>query len=130
MADRENYDEQLERIMNQLTDSVVALSDGEILAEIHESGADPDEEAASTRAVLRQVCKTLETVNKRLWTLGHTVNPKRWQQGERGYHNTCRHCGLSVNFTLASNAIWGEALIGPCAESDKCAASRREASRR
>ena len=130
MADRENHDEQLERIMNRAADSLLELSDEEILAEIRETGADPQEDAANTRAVLRQASKTLETVNKRLWNLGHTVNPKNWQQGERGYHNKCRHCGLSVNFTMAGNEMWGDALIGPCAESDRYSIARREASGR
>jgi hypothetical protein len=129
MADRENHDEQLERIMNQLADSLLELSDEEILTEIRESGADPQQEAERTHAVLREASRALEAVNKRLWSLGHTVNPKYWQQGERGYHNNCRHCGLSVNFTMAGHEMWGDALIGPCPESDNCTIGRREASR-
>ena len=54
MADKKNHDEQLERIMNQLADSVLELSDEEILAEIIETGADPQEEAERTRFALRQ----------------------------------------------------------------------------
>jgi hypothetical protein len=130
MENKKNHDEQLERIMSQLADSVLELSDEEILAETRESGADPQEEAERTHAVLRQASKALEGVNKRLWSLGHTVNPKHWQQGERGYHNNCRHCGLSVNFTMLGNEMWGDALMGPCSESDKYASRRREASGR
>jgi hypothetical protein len=130
MEGKKNYDEQLENIMNQLTDSVLELSEEAILAETRESGADPQEEAERTHAVLRQASKALEAVNKRLWILGHTVNPKYWQQGKRGYHNNCRHCGLSVNFTIAGNEMWGDALMGPCSESDKYMARRREASGR
>lgn len=130
MADRKNYNEQLERIMNQLADSLLELSDEEILAEMRESGADPQQEAHATYAVVRHTSKALEAVNKRLWNLGHTVNPKHWQQGERGYHNNCRHCGLSVGFALRSDEMWGDALVAPCSESDKSTIGRREVSRR
>lgn len=117
MADNISQDEQLKRIMNCLADSVLELSDEEILAETRGSGADPQEEAERTHSVLRQASKALEAANKRLWGLGHTVNPKYWQHGERGYHNNCRDCGLSVNFTVAGE-VWGDALRGPCPQGD------------
>ena len=123
MADNKNHDEQLERIMSCLADSVLELSDEEILAETRETGADPQEEAERTHAVLRQASKALETVNKRLWSLGHTVNPKYWQHGERGYQNNCQDCGLSVNLNVAGE-IWGDALGRPCRESEQY--TRRE----
>ena len=129
MADNKNHDEQLKRIMNQLADSVLELSDEEIFAETRESGADPQEEAERTRAVLRQASKALEAVNERLWSLGHTANPKSWQHGERGYHNYCRDCGLSVNFTVAGET-WGDALGRPCRESERYAVRTQEASGR
>src|SRR2546426_5741815 len=110
MADKKNHDEQLERIMNQLADSVLELSDEAILAEISETGADPHEEAERTRFALRQASMALEAVNKRLRELGHSVNPKDWRHGERGYNNSCQNCGLSVSFTTATNEMWGNAL--------------------
>jgi hypothetical protein len=125
MENNKSYDEQLKIIMSQLADSVLELSDEEILAETRGSGVDPQEEAERTHAVLRQALKALDAVNKRLWRLGHTVNPNYWQQGERGYHNNCRDCGLSVNFTVTGNEIWGNALGGPCPENT---VRRREAS--
>jgi hypothetical protein len=127
MADKKNHDEQLERIMSCLADSVLELSDEEILAETRESGADPQEEAERTHDVFRQASKALETVNKRLWILGHTVNPKYWQHGERGYHNNCQDCGLSVNFTVAGET-WGDALRGPCPKSDRYTVREQESS--
>jgi len=130
MTDRINHVEKLERIAEQLADSVLELSDEAILAEISETGADPHEEAERTRFALRQASKALEAVNKRLWELGHTVNPKYWQRGERGYNNSCRDCGLSVSFTTATNEMWGNALVGPCPESDQQTIRRREASRK
>ena len=129
MADNKNHDEQLEGIMSCLADSVLELSDEEILAETRESGADPQEDAERTHDVFRQASKALETVNKRLWSLGHTVNPKHWQHGERGYHNNCRDCGLSVNFTVAGET-WGNALGRPCRESERYTVREQESSLR
>lgn len=128
MTDKKNHDERLERIMNQLADSVLELSDEAILAEISETGADPQEKAERTHFILRQSSKTWEAVNRRLWNLGHSLNPKGWQHGEQGYNNKCRDCGLSVGFTTASNEIWGSALIGSCPESPQHTIRKREAS--
>lgn len=128
MADNANHDEQLQNIMNRLADSLLELSAEEILAETRESGDDPLEEAERTHTVFLQASKALEAVNKRLWSLGHTVKLKYWQHGERGYHNNCRECGLSVNFTVAGE-IWGDALRGPCSESDWGIVREQEASR-
>ena len=74
MADKKNHDERLERLMNQLAESVLGLSDEAILAETSEAGADPEQEAERTRLVLRQASKALDNVNKRLSNLGHTIN--------------------------------------------------------
>ncbi len=106
---------------------MLELSDEEILAETRESGADPREEAERTHAVLRQASKALEAVNKLLWSLDHTVNPKYWQHWEQGYHNKCRDCGLSVNFTVTGE-VWGGALVGPCRESERYTVREQEAS--
>jgi hypothetical protein len=65
MTDRINHVEKLERIMEQLADSVLELSDEAILAEITESGADPQQEAECTRLVLRQALKALDDAKKR-----------------------------------------------------------------
>ena len=61
MTDKTNHVEKLERIMEQLAESVLELSDEALLAEITESGADPQEEAERTRLVLRQA---LDNVRK------------------------------------------------------------------
>jgi len=118
MADNTSHDEQLKRIMNQLADSMLELSHEEVLAETRGSGTDPQHEAERTRAVLRQASKALEAVNKRLWSLGHTVNLKSWKHWERNYYNSCRDCGLSVNFTVGGET-WGDALGGPCRRSER-----------
>ena len=129
MADKKNHDERLERLMNQLADSVVGLSDEAILAETSEVGADPKQEAERTRSVLRQASKALDNVNERLSNLGHTINSDGWWRGHWGYHNTCVTCGSFVSFTTATGEMRGEALDGLCPESDQYTIQRREASR-
>jgi hypothetical protein len=54
--------EYLEKLMNQLADSVLGLSDDATLDETRETGDDPDEEAERTRSVLLRVSKA--------WALG------------------------------------------------------------
>jgi hypothetical protein len=115
--------------MNQLAESVLRLSDGAILAETNEAGADPEQDAERTRDVLRQASKALDAVNKRLSDLGHTVKPQDWRRGERGYHNSCLNCGLLVSFTTATDEIRGSALADRCPEIDRrYTIRRREAS--
>jgi hypothetical protein len=65
MTDRINHVEKLERIMEQLADSVLELSDEAILAEITESGGDPQQEAECTRSALRQALQALDNAKKR-----------------------------------------------------------------
>lgn len=66
---RDKQDE-LEVVMNQLAESVLELSDDEILAEIRETGADPDEVAQRTRVVLLRALQQWEEANKRFHDLG------------------------------------------------------------
>jgi hypothetical protein len=63
MTDKINYVEKLESIVERLADSVLELSDEAILAEVEESGADPQEEAERIRLVLQQVSTPVEAVN-------------------------------------------------------------------
>ena len=128
MADKKHHDERLERLMNQLAESVLGLSDEAILAEANEAGADP-EEAERTRLVLRQASKAFDNVNNRLSSLGHAINSNDWRRGQWGYHNNCLNCGSSVSFTTATGEMQGEALDGLCPESDQYTIRRREASR-
>jgi hypothetical protein len=117
MTDKINHDERLERLMNQLAESVLGLSDEAILAEASEAGADPPREAERTRLVLRQASKALDNVNKRLSNLGHTINLNDWRPGQWGYHNHCVNCGSLVSLTTATGEMQGVALDGPCPES-------------
>ena len=129
MTDNKSYDEQLKRIMNHLADSVLEVSDEEILAETLGNGADPQEEAERTRTVLRRPSRVLESANKSLRSLGHTVNPKSWKHRQRNYHNNCRDCGLSVKFTVAGET-WGDALGGPCRRNERYAVKEHDSSER
>ena len=129
MTDKKNHDERLERLMNQLAESALGLSDEAILAETSEAGADPQQEAERTRLVLRQASKVLDNVNQRLSNLGHTINSNDWWRGQWGYHNICQTCGSFVSFTTATGEMRGDALDGLCPESDQYTIRRREASR-
>lgn len=129
MADEKSHDERLERLMNRLAESVLGLSDEAILAETSEAGADPQRESERTRLALRKASKALDKVNKHLSALGHTINSSDWYRGHSGYHNTCATCGSSVSLAAATGEMRGEALDGPCPESDRYASRRREASR-
>ena len=72
MTDRINHVEKLERIPEQLADSVLELSDEALLAEITESGTDPQQEAERTRWVLRQAAMPEGVENQRLSNLVDT----------------------------------------------------------
>ena len=111
MTDKKNHDERLERLMNQLAESVFGLTDDAVLAETNEAGADPEQEAERTRSVLRQASKVFDSVNKRLSHLGHTINSSDWCSGQGSYHNTCQTCGSFVSFTTATGEMRGEALV-------------------
>jgi hypothetical protein len=57
MEKKKNYDEQLSAIMNRLADSVLDMSDEQVVAEERGKGNDPIGEAESVRHVLRQASK-------------------------------------------------------------------------
>jgi hypothetical protein len=117
MAYKTNHDGQ-QRIMNHLADSVLELSDEEILAEVRESGADPQEEAERTSFVLRQAADTWQSENERLSNLGHTINPNYWRCVDGIYHNSCLNCDSLVSFTTATQRMEGNALDGSCPENE------------
>jgi len=59
MTDKKNYDDQLAAIMNAAADSILELSEEELLAEEREAGVDPLKEAERIRDGLRRVSKLL-----------------------------------------------------------------------
>jgi hypothetical protein len=126
MADKNNHDERLEVVMNQLAESVLAQSNEAILAETSEAGVDTQGEAEQTRFVLRQAAKLFNDVNTRLSSLGHIINSNDWRRGQRGYHTTCISCGSFVSFTTTTGEMRGDALDGKCLESEQYAIRRRE----
>ena len=128
MTDKKNHGERLERLMNQLAESVLGLTDEAVLAEPKDTGADPEQEAERTRLVLRQASKVFDNVNKRLSSLGHTINSNDWCSGQGSYHNTCQTCGSFVSFTTATGEMRGDDLGGSCTENGYTT-KKREASR-
>lgn len=128
MTNTNDHHEHLERLMNQLAESVLGLSDEAVLAEPNESGTTTEQEAERTRLVLREASKAFDNVNKLLSIHGHALTSSNWRHGERGYQNNCRDCGLSVNFTVAGD-VWGDALGERCAGIDLPTVGRREVSR-
>jgi len=130
MTYKNNNNEHLVRVINELADSVLGLSDEAILAEVREAGIDPYAEAERTRSVLRDAFELLEDVHRRLSDLGHTVNPNYWQPRHGGYRNDCLNCGASVSFTTATGEMRGKALHRECPASDQYTIYTREASRK
>jgi hypothetical protein len=114
MRSKESYSERLERVMNQLSESVLGLSSDDILAEVSSAALDPEQEAKRVRNVLQKPLQVLDNVNLCLSNLGHAINPSNWQCGPLAYHNTCVHCGLSVSFTIATAEIRGSAVQRAC----------------
>jgi hypothetical protein len=74
MTDRINDVEKLERIMEQLAESVLELSDEALLSEITESGADPQQEAERTRLVLRDATRRQKEEEPRKPNRGDKAN--------------------------------------------------------
>jgi hypothetical protein len=114
MESKECYSERIEKIMNQLSESVLGLSDDGILAEVTAEGHDPQQEAKRVRNALEKPLDALNNVNLSLSNLGHAVNSSNWNRGPLAYHNTCLHCGLSVSFTIATAEIRGSAVQRAC----------------
>jgi hypothetical protein len=55
-----DYDKELQAILEGLAESVAGESDDQLLAEVRESGQDPDVLLAHVKTVLRQVVKDLQ----------------------------------------------------------------------
>lgn len=127
MDNKASYDEQLERIMDRLADSVMGLSDEEITAEVRETGGDPEETAERARAALRAASEALKTANTRLWDLGHTVNPNYWYRKDVSFHNNCLICGALISFTPETNGLSGIGATARCTQSDVGSARMRSA---
>jgi hypothetical protein len=125
MKQKNNREDILQRIADPLADSVLGLSDDAMLAET----GDAEEEAERTRTILKKALQKLETVNRRLSSLGHTVNPSGWRHVGSGYQNACITCGSFVSLKITTGDMRGEALGGQCPERDQYTIRRREASR-
>jgi len=114
----------LKTVLDHLADPILEMSDEEILAEIRETGVDPQEVAEHTRAVLLEALQKFDNVNRRLWHLGHNIRLKDWQLREWGYENTCADCGLSVSLATSSKQPSGRALESRCTENQNTSLKR------
>lgn len=114
MRAKKSSGESVERVMNQLSETVLGLSDDDILAEVRAAGRDEQLEAERVRRVLQRPLHVLEHLNLCLSNLGHAINPSKWSCGPLAYHNTCVRCGLSVSLTIASAEIRGSAVHRAC----------------
>jgi hypothetical protein len=129
MIDKKNCSDHLEKLMNQLADSVLGLSDEAICAEASDVGADLEQEAERTRLVLRQASKILGDANERLANLGHTISSNDWVRGKWSYYNRCLDCRSFVSFTTAAGEVEGDALERLCPAKNRHQIRRQEASR-
>jgi hypothetical protein len=127
MAYKTGHDGQ-QRIMNHVAESMFELTDEEILAEVRESGVDPQEKADRINFVLRQAADVWECKNQRLSELGHTINLNRWRCLEGIYHNHCLKCGAAVSFTTTTGEMQGEASDEVCSSLDEYKTPRRQVS--
>jgi hypothetical protein len=108
MAGKENPNERVERII-----SVLGLSDEPILAEVRETGATGEDGAERKSLLLRETSQALENMNRRLSSLGHTIN-SNWRRRGWGYQNRCLNCGSLVGYTTANGEMQGRALDELC----------------
>ncbi len=114
MFDKKNHEERLARLLAELADTVLQLSDQEIAAEVCANGADPEKEAECTRSMLRDCVKLFDSVNQRLWDLGHAIDPSHWHRGIDDFFSYCPGCGELVSFTIATGETRGYALRECC----------------
>jgi hypothetical protein len=125
MTHKSNRDYILERIADELADSVLSRADEAFLVE---AGTDTEEEVESTRTVLRAAFRKLENVDRRLSNLGHKIDLDKWHREWFGYSNTCLTCGSLVNFNSKTGEMRGDALHAQCCERGHYTIRRRQVS--
>ena len=128
--DKKGGEDMFERVMNHLADSVLSLSDENILAEASEPGANLSEVAEPVRSVLSEASRALETITRRLSNMGHVINSDSWQRERGGYRTICLNCGSPVSFTTATLELQGRALDTPCSASYEYTVPKRQACRK
>jgi hypothetical protein len=114
MRETKNDDERMERVMNQLADSALALSDTTILTEFIGVGEDPNNQLESVRSILRGACRSWDRVNRRLSDLGHLIDLSNWRHSHDEYTNRCVACGYPVAFLTGTGELLGEASNARC----------------
>jgi len=129
MSNHKGSDEGLERFLNYLADSILYESEESTLAEAHQTDADPQSSAEYTRSKLGDVSDALQGINRRLSSLGHTID-SNWQYSHGEYQSTCLSCGSTLSFRTGSHQSQGTALKTRCTAQYESVRSRREASRK
>lgn len=114
MRSKKSYNERIENVLTELSQSLLRLSDDDIVAEVSAVSQDPTEEAKRVRNVLQKPLQILENANLCLANLGHSIDRSNWHCGPMAYHNTCVHCGLSVSIAIATAEIRGSAVQRAC----------------
>jgi hypothetical protein len=126
MTHKNNGDDLLARIANELTDSVLSLSEQAFVV----GGKNAEEEVEHTRIVLREALHKLENVNRHLSNLEHRIDANTWHRGWLGYSNTCVTCGSLVSFNATTGEMRGDALSARCRESHQYTIRRQGVSGR
>jgi hypothetical protein len=116
---KKNHEERVAKVLDQLADTVLQLSDEEMAAEVCEDGADPEQEAESTRSMLRDCVTLFDNVNERLWHLGHTIDPSDWRRGTESFYVYCLACGELVTLAIATSEARGHALRERCPNANR-----------
>ena len=129
MSNNKRSDEAIERVLNYLADSILYESDESTLDEAYHTDADPQSSAEYTRSKLGDVSEALHGVNRRLSSLGHTID-SNWQYNHGEYEGTCVNCGSTLSFRTGNHQSQGTALKTRCTAQYESVRSRREASRK
>jgi len=129
MSNNKRSDEAIERVLNYLADSILYESDESTLDEAYHTDADPQSSAEYTRSKLGDVSEALHGVNRRLSSLGHTID-SNWQYSHGEYQSTCVNCGSTVTFRTGSHHSQGTALKTRCAARYESVTSKRQAFRK
>jgi len=114
MRSKNSCSERLARVIEQVSESVLGLSDNDVVAEVVAAGHDAQQESKRVHCVLQKPLQVVESVNLCLSNLGHSIDASKWQCGLLAYHNNCLLCGLAVSFTIATGEIGGAAVLRVC----------------
>jgi hypothetical protein len=114
MRDNKNDDVRMERVMNQVADSALALSDASILTELGDDRGNSNNQTEGVRKILYGACRSWGSMNRRLSSLGHMIDLSDWRYMGDDYTNRCVTCGSPVVFSIGTGEIRGAASNTRC----------------